>query len=722
MTVVSRRSLQESAALLCKPLVQKFISSFKLREDDTPEAKKAGQQAQNLKWQQEMLHQLLKMVRLHSEGLVNETEVLSLRESILNEVTSLHDKGEWPELTRDKLLFLQDLFYTNCISEADYHEAKGLLIIRLIAQGAEMDLNDIILLRSAPDTSCTSGKRGNVGAEKHVDDAMNSITCSKLPAPGITTSQNIAKTSLRTPHPIHSLITKDCPSRDPPAHANSDKCSSPLFHSPIDNIVSQGVAYAQKFKVSSSSLSKCKVGVESSHAPSLKSTRLQSTLKPSSPSAASLAPITNRMKLLIDFMRKLQSDTVNPSSYEEVLEDGSENHEEVALKKAFTKVFEAKPVGPVVKTTELEESQDDVKLAGHLGDDGDTKMKVDEGNTKMTTELEESQDDIKVAGHLGDDGDTKMKVLEGGSDKEEEVASKNTLRTQVFDARPVAPVVRTTELEESPDDIKLAGHIADEGDTKRKVLEGGSDKEEDMASKNALRMESSEARPDAPAMKTTEPEESQKAKIVGYPVDESNTRRISDIMAIKKKLQTKSAAANFFIDKVLGENIRKELRKICTETKQADGSRIFTNDQIETIAVRLPADEIELRRLFPKCWCDSHGNMVLKVVAKAFEDHVRELKDIRKSRKKRMTEIKHSSQNDENANSNLHGPILQSTPKKGKESSQNMPAARCFTSMDVNTIQERQSPYQHTKSSKMDHRNELAEKLQEENQKMVEIQ
>jgi hypothetical protein len=68
---------------------------------------RSAQHAESLKWQQEVFHRLLHLLCLAREGLAAQDQVDGCRAQILAFLRSSHPDGEWPEFTRDKLLFLQ---------------------------------------------------------------------------------------------------------------------------------------------------------------------------------------------------------------------------------------------------------------------------------------------------------------------------------------------------------------------------------------------------------------------------------------------------------------------------------------------------------------------------------------------------------------------------------------------------------------------------------------
>ncbi|XVE71569.1 hypothetical protein DITRI_Ditri10aG0161700 [Diplodiscus trichospermus] len=107
-----------------------------------------------------------------------------------------------------------------------------------------------------------------------------------------------------------------------------------------------------------------------------------------------------------------------------------------------------------------------------------------------------------------------------------------------------------------------------------------------------------------------------------------------DTKQIKKKLHANGAPSDFFIDKVLGDNIKKELSRIQTELSTTNPNLKFSNDQIEAISTTLPVDKADLK-MFPKSWCDRYGDVVLDVVKKEFKDHIGEMENMRNATRKK---------------------------------------------------------------------------------------
>ncbi|KAL8128802.1 hypothetical protein V2J09_017957 [Rumex salicifolius] len=149
-----------------------------------------------------------------------------------------------------------------------------------------------------------------------------------------------------------------------------------------------------------------------------------------------------------------------------------------------------------------------------------------------------------------------------------------------------------------------------------------------------------------------------------------------DTRQIKKKLQSDVSASDFFIDKVRGDNIKKELTRIQAELSTKNTSLQFSNEEMESISSKLPVDKADLHKFFPKSWCDRHGEVVLDVVKKEFKGHVRDMDsaDQRKNTRPTTFDDYYGGGGDDNENShpNLfphptthHHHLLHSNSKHG---------------------------------------------------------
>ncbi|KAF8364780.1 hypothetical protein HHK36_033246 [Tetracentron sinense] len=137
-------SLHDTITTLCKTILP---FSFKKRQLPglAADQKLSKQQSENLKWQQESFHRILNLIGLHKEGILSESEVSAFRSQLLDTLIASPPSQEQPTVIRDKLLFLQELFYTKCISVDDYHSSKRPLLQRLAVQGAEIEVRDVIV-------------------------------------------------------------------------------------------------------------------------------------------------------------------------------------------------------------------------------------------------------------------------------------------------------------------------------------------------------------------------------------------------------------------------------------------------------------------------------------------------------------------------------------------------------------------------------------------------
>ncbi|CAN1290347.1 hypothetical protein LINPERPRIM_LOCUS20647 [Linum perenne] len=145
------------------------------------------------------------------------------------------------------------------------------------------------------------------------------------------------------------------------------------------------------------------------------------------------------------------------------------------------------------------------------------------------------------------------------------------------------------------------------------------------------------------------------SKLVASPIGEG-----PDTKQIKRKLHSNGTPSDFFIDKVLGNNIKKELSRIQAELSTTNPNLKFSEDQIEAISTKLPVDKDDLNNFFPKSWCDRYGEVVLDVVKKEFKDHVGEMENMKNAtREKNLNNSKRwttfDDEDSENSHPNLFG-------------------------------------------------------------------
>ncbi|KAK2979187.1 hypothetical protein RJ640_027024 [Escallonia rubra] len=132
-------------------------------------------------------------------------------------------------------------------------------------------------------------------------------------------------------------------------------------------------------------------------------------------------------------------------------------------------------------------------------------------------------------------------------------------------------------------------------------------------------------------------EEPYLGRLVESPIGEG-----PDTKEIKRKLHVDGSPSDFFVDKVLGDKIKKELSRIQTEL-----SAINPNAQFST-------------------WCDQYGDVVLDVVRKEFKDHVGEMKNMQNAAREKQNQKPWTTfdDDDENCHPNLFGPQVPSFPVK----------------------------------------------------------
>ncbi|KAL6965568.1 hypothetical protein U1Q18_036620, partial [Sarracenia purpurea var. burkii] len=146
-------SLHDSIASLCKSILPFSLKKRRLPAIVAAEQRLSKQQSDNLKWQQDSFHQMLKLMGLCKEGILAESEVSAFRSHLLDTLIAAPPDYEQPTILRDKLVFLQELRFTKCISEEDYHSSKRPLLQRLAVQGAEIESRDVIVAAAPKEKS-----------------------------------------------------------------------------------------------------------------------------------------------------------------------------------------------------------------------------------------------------------------------------------------------------------------------------------------------------------------------------------------------------------------------------------------------------------------------------------------------------------------------------------------------------------------------------------------
>ncbi|CAI9760609.1 unnamed protein product [Fraxinus pennsylvanica] len=486
-------SLQDSITSLCKSIIPFSFKKRRLPAIAAAEQQLSKQQSDNLKWQQDSFHQILNLMGLSKEGILAETEVSAFRTHLLETLIASPIDHEPTVILRDKLIFLQELFYAKCISEDEYHASKRPLLQRLAVQGAEIKAQDVIV-GAQKETSNEDWSVIDLKDEKCMVSQEGLMSKKKL-NPGSTIKQIKGAASVfGFVSPIKNGKLKE------------EKDDNNLMPLPIDQ------------NVSTSSFIRNEVGLSTEN-PFWNS---NFTEKKSETKSILMAEV-------------LPADSVNSDKR------SSGNKPK---KKPFKTLFQ--------REGRANGGND------HYGPEHEEKEKMKSGKKQW-----------------GFDGFKKWKK----NDSEDETAPLS--------------------LSEKSDGESYTG------------------------------------------------------RLVMNPTAEG-----PDTKQIKRKLHTDGAPTDFFVDKVLGENIKKELSRIQTELGAKNQNFHLSDDQLEAISTRLPVDKADLKKFFPKSWCDRYGDVVLDVVRKEFKEHVGEMGNSRvvakeKHNSKRWTTF---DDDDENCHPNLFAP------------------------------------------------------------------
>ncbi|KAJ4958403.1 hypothetical protein NE237_025514 [Protea cynaroides] len=445
-------SLHDTITSLCKNILPFSLKKRRLPPNDQ---KLSKQQSENLKWQQDSFHRILNLIGLHKEGIVPESDVSAFRSHLLDTLIASPANQEQPQIIRDKLLFLQELFYAKCISVEEYHSSKRPLLQRLAVQGVEIEARDVIV----------AGQIRNSEEEWSVIDL------------------------------------KDDP---------CDQESLPLKNKPKMKQI-KGAASIISFV--------------SPYKP--RKSKGKGTLNPS------LEP----------------SENFNPNfiSTNSSAKDAENPFWNMASNDSDTRSIlmpESLPLHPI-------KAEKDRVSTGTLR------------KKPFHTLFQREQREENIRNPLPDP---------------EERAAKSAKKQWGFDG---FKKWKRSHSEDETTPLSLG------------------EKSDERASSTPFHLVSS-------------------------PIGEG-----PDTKLIKKKIHTDGSASDFFIDKVLGENIKKELSRIQEELCATNPNLQFSNDQIEAISTRLPVDKADLKKFFPKSWCDRYGDIVLDVVKKEFKDHVGEMENQR---------------------------------------------------------------------------------------------
>ncbi|XP_047182904.1 uncharacterized protein LOC124849085 [Vigna umbellata] len=102
-------------------------------------------QSDNLKWQQDSLHQILNLMALHKDDILSEDEVSAFRAHLLDTLlASPPPEQDHASIIKDKLMFLQELLHAKCISEGECQSSRRPLLVRLAVQGGEIEGREVI--------------------------------------------------------------------------------------------------------------------------------------------------------------------------------------------------------------------------------------------------------------------------------------------------------------------------------------------------------------------------------------------------------------------------------------------------------------------------------------------------------------------------------------------------------------------------------------------------
>ncbi|KAH7315413.1 hypothetical protein KP509_21G048200 [Ceratopteris richardii] len=569
----------------------------------SPEMKRAIQHSENIKWQQDSFHRILYILCLSKEGLASQQQLESCKRQVLAFLESMHPEGEWPEFTRDKLLFLQDLLYSSCISEAEYHASKKPLIRRLADQGAILDAEDFIFDSSLEkDTKLTRSKSGvrTVSSRKIKDhcivrsDTMRTQLCQ--------TDSGDASSKPSTPSPLKQVMGAVC-------RFNKNPSSRSINASPKTD------------KESSSSRVPC--------APDFPKPEHGPAREPPSPLHVN--------------QQKVPELPVSSQSEEEI--------------------------GPALVVAS---SVDDVK-------DGDI------------CNLQSSPMTIHTYDRMADEGDPLLgraspvpsnnKSPAGGTPSRLRNVFKGLISKKVIWVN--ADTEKNCKTPDSAKKLSIDGQEEkDSPATKGRMW--GFEKlrvprklqfEQDENSHSIVSQVETGTLSDIPLGKPQANEES--AELLGSAVTKKKLR----------KLPSPCKPSDFIIDKVLGENIKNELSRIRAEMNKEQPGQIFSNEQIDAIATKLPMDKVELRKFFPLTWCERYGDIVLDVVQKEFKEHVNEMQKLarRRDNVQQGADAFPLSYNDENS-----GATLASAPSEQRQVKQSLPRrnadlGKCFATLNENS-------------------------------------
>ncbi|XP_073275346.1 uncharacterized protein [Primulina huaijiensis] len=497
------RSLQDSISSICNTILPFSFKKRRLPAILAAEQQLSKQQSDNLKWQQDSFHQILKLMGLCKEGIIAETEVSAFRTHLLENLMASPIDYEPSIILKDKLIFLQELLYAKCISEEEYHASKRPLLQRLAIQGAEIEAKDVIVGGAQKEAS---------NDEWSVIDLKDEKRCERL------TSRNNQKV-------------------ESPIKQRKVVASAFDFVSPNKNV---------KFKDDTSGIG-CK------------------NIRPAEQRVSNFNIPRNELAISSEnpFWNGHLDEKESETKYILMVESSpARSGGNKGKKKPFSVLFQREP-------KEV------------YGGDGSGNGSVLEGKDKVNSKKKS----------WGFDGFRKWKK----NDSKDETAPLS--------------------VSEKSDGVSYT------------------------------------------------------EQLVANPIGEG-----PDTKKMKRKLHPNGAPTNFFIDKVLEENVKKELTRIQEELRANNPNVHLSDDQIETISTRLPVDNEDLTKFFPKTWCDKYGDVVLDVVRKEFKDHVGDVRNphiaaanSRECNSKRWMTF----DDDENSHPNLFAPQASFASSKNTRASLN---------------------------------------------------
>ncbi|XP_073132473.1 uncharacterized protein [Henckelia pumila] len=447
------RSLHDSITSICNTILPfSFKKQRRLPAILAAEQQLSKQQSDNLKWQQDSFHQILKLMGLCKEEIIAESEVSAFRTHLLERLIASPIDYEPAAILRDKLIFLQELLYAQCISEEEYHASKRPLLQRLAIQGAEIEAKDVIVGGSQKEAS---------NDDWSVIDLKDEKQCERL------TSRNNPKveSSIKQRKGVASALAFVSPNK------------SVRFKDDTSDIGGDNIRPAEQQRAGNFNFPRNELAISSEN------------------------PFWNGH--LDEKESKTKSILMVESS-------PARSGGDKVKKKPFRVLFQREP-------KEV------------YGGDSSENGSVLEGKDKVTSKKKS----------WGFDGFRKWKK----NDTEDETAPLS--------------------LSEKSDGVSYT------------------------------------------------------EQLVANPAGEG-----PDTKKMKRKLHPNGVPTDFFIDKVLGEKVKNELRRILEELGAKNSNVYLSDDQIETISTRLPVDREDLKKFIPKTWCDKYGDVVLDVVRKEFKDHI----------------------------------------------------------------------------------------------------